>query len=213
MDRLTDGRTLASHERSVNLSHTRCGVFLTEPRGTCLLDSSIPPRSLLITSSLLRIRSFFAPTSSLSRNEEAPPRRHSDDLSQTPKSRLHPDRAAGGDRDHRHPDRSAAPGRAEGPRGRRPHEVLQQPQADGPRPSQPPRYPERLPNGLDNGNPRSRGHDGILGLGGSHSALPGAIAALQSSCLPRRERSRPSSRLSPRCCKRPSRCTCARPTP
>ena len=35
--------------------------------------------------------------------------------------RLHADRVAGRDRHHRHPDRPALAGRAEGPRGRRPH--------------------------------------------------------------------------------------------
>ena len=46
--------------------------------------------------------------------------------------RVHADRAAGGHRHHRHPDRPAAARRAEGPRGRRPHAVHQQPQADRP---------------------------------------------------------------------------------
>src|SRR5262249_42181321 len=45
--------------------------------------------------------------------------------------RFHADRAAGGDSDHRHPHRPPAAGGAEGPRGRRSHPVLQQPQADG----------------------------------------------------------------------------------
>ena len=36
--------------------------------------------------------------------------------------RVHADRVAGGDRHHRHPDRPAAAGRAEGARGRRPHQ-------------------------------------------------------------------------------------------
>src|SRR5262249_42622873 len=46
--------------------------------------------------------------------------------------RLHADRAAGGDSDHRHPHRPAPARRPEGPRGRRTHAVLQQPQAVGP---------------------------------------------------------------------------------
>ena len=58
-------------------------------------------------------------------------------LSKTaPAARLHADRAAGGHRHHRHPDRPAAAGRAEGPRGRQPHQVRQQPQAA--RPGRPP---------------------------------------------------------------------------
>ncbi|KZR99404.1 Uncharacterized protein APZ42_004734, partial [Daphnia magna] len=43
---------------------------------------------------------------------------------------LHAHRTAGGDRHHRHPHRPAAAGRAEGPRGRRPHAVRQQPETD-----------------------------------------------------------------------------------
>src|SRR5262245_2826038 len=46
------------------------------------------------------------------------------------RERVYADRTAGGNRDHRHPHRSAAAGRAEGPRGRRTHPVLQQPEAD-----------------------------------------------------------------------------------
>ena len=69
--------------------------------------------------------------------------------------RVHPDRAVGGDRDHRDPDRPAAARRAEGPRGRRPHELHEQPQADRPRVPQPPRRPRHLPaRGL--GPPRMR---------------------------------------------------------
>src|SRR5207248_2701140 len=45
--------------------------------------------------------------------------------------RVHADRAAGGDRDHRHPDRAVAARGPEGPRGGRPRQVLQQPQAVG----------------------------------------------------------------------------------
>ena len=49
------------------------------------------------------------------------------------KSWFHADRAAGGHRDHRHPDRAAPAGRAEGPRGRRPDAVAEQPEAAGAR--------------------------------------------------------------------------------
>ena len=52
---------------------------------------------------------------------------------------VHADRAAGGDRHHRHPHRPAPAGRAESPRGRRPHAVQQQPEAARPGLPQPPR--------------------------------------------------------------------------
>ena len=46
--------------------------------------------------------------------------------------RVHADRAVGGDRHHRHPDRPVVARGAEGARGRRPHAMYQQPQADWP---------------------------------------------------------------------------------
>ena len=66
--------------------------------------------------------------------------------------RLHADRVAGGDRDHRHPDRPAAARRPEGPRGRRPHAVHEQPQADRPGAAQlPRRQPASFPNAGSDG--------------------------------------------------------------
>src|SRR5207248_1148311 len=58
--------------------------------------------------------------------------------------RVHADRTPRRDRDHRDPDRPAAPGRAEGPRGGRPDQVHEQPQADRVGHAQLPRR-ERLP--------------------------------------------------------------------
>src|SRR4029078_9092807 len=61
---------------------------------------------------------------------------------------VHADRVAGRDRDHRDPDRPAPPRRPEGPRGRRTHEVRQQPQADRhrhPRPRERDRIPAVVP--------------------------------------------------------------------
>ena len=49
------------------------------------------------------------------------------------RSRLHADRAIGGDRDHRDAHRPTATRGTKGPRGRRPDEVPEQPQADRPR--------------------------------------------------------------------------------
>ena len=60
-------------------------------------------------------------------------------------ARVHADRAAGRDRDHRRSDRPAVARGAEGARGRGPHDVLQQPQADGAGVPQPPRRARPVP--------------------------------------------------------------------
>ena len=65
--------------------------------------------------------------------------------------RVHADRAVGGDRDHRHPHRPAAARRPEGARGRRTHQLRQQPQAGRPGPATTtnrPRTPFRPARGL-----------------------------------------------------------------
>ena len=64
-----------------------------------------------------------------------------------PPARVHADRAVGGDRDHRDPDRPAAARRPEGPRGRRPDQVRQQPPPTRARLPQPPRRHRPLPHG------------------------------------------------------------------
>src|SRR5262249_39951389 len=58
---------------------------------------------------------------------------------------VHVDRVVGGDRHYRDPDRSALARRPEGPRGRRPQQVLQQPQADRPGDARLPRCEQVLP--------------------------------------------------------------------
>ena len=64
-----------------------------------------------------------------------------------PSLRLYADRAAGRDRHHRHPHRPPAARGPEGPRGRQPHEVLEQPQADRPGRAQLPRHAPEFPFG------------------------------------------------------------------
>ena len=87
---------------------------------------SSPTRLPLFTRSSRRpvnLRSsHLPPDPDLTGSDHAPPR-------------VHADRTARRHRDHRHPDRPAAARRPEGPGGRQPDEVQQQPQADRPGPA------------------------------------------------------------------------------
>ena len=86
---------------------------------------------------------------------------------------VHPHRASGRDRHYRHPDRAPAARRAEGPRGRRTHELLQQHEANRPGAAQP-RERRRLPAAVGirlqpapAGNPlgaQTQGHSSLMHL-------------------------------------------------
>ena len=92
--------------------------------------------------------------------------------------RVHAGRVAGGDRHHRDPDRAVAPRRPEGPRGRRPDQVPEQPQATRTGLPHAPRHGGLVPAGLGaptRWRPDRDGRErGTPRLGDVPAAAPGA---------------------------------------